>query len=375
MSDDLFPLYQGQDFYVPYFEVVLQRKPLSRMVVRDIIQLSYTDNLKQVDSFSITINNWDAEQRTFSYSDTDLFNPGKLVELWMGYYGRERLRLMTVGKITSLQPSFPAGGQPTLVISGQNSLHQLRDRQETVVYTKLRDSEIAEQIGVRLHVEVRTDASARAREEQREYVRQDNQYALNFLMQLAKRNKYDLIVEESGEHGTAHSVVYFGPPRSNRRTHHLSYGKSLIDFQPRLDMTNQVNAVEIHARDKLNKREQIYTAERSQLEARGIDAAAGRAEIERAIAPRREVIRNYPVNSPQEGQANADGSLDRIVRETVTGRGTTIGLPDLRAGNYVVVEGVGKRFSGLYLVTSTTHTLGGSGYTTTFEGERKQASQ
>src|SRR4029077_17971052 len=94
------PIYKGQDLYVSYFQVKVAGRPQGQDVVRDILQVSYKDNIKEMNSFDITINNWDAETRDFKYSDGDLFNPGKELELWMGYYGKDRLRLMVRGQIT-----------------------------------------------------------------------------------------------------------------------------------------------------------------------------------------------------------------------------------------------------------------------------------
>ena len=38
-------------------------------VVRDVISVTYKDNVEEIDSFEIAINNWDAEHATFKYSD------------------------------------------------------------------------------------------------------------------------------------------------------------------------------------------------------------------------------------------------------------------------------------------------------------------
>ena len=63
---------------------------------------------------------------------------------------------------------------------------------------------------------------------------------------------------------------------------------------------------------------------------------------------------------------------ENIRKLIITGRGSTVGVPDLRAGSVIVIEGVGKRFSGKYFVTSTTHKIDDSGYTTGFTGRREQ---
>jgi len=51
----------------------------------------------------------------------------------------------------------------------------------------------------------------------------------------------------------------------------------------------------------------------------------------------------------------------------VAGNGVAIGLPGLRAGSQVELAGLGKSFSGGYVVQATTHTLDSRGYTTRFE--------
>jgi phage protein D len=62
--------------------------------------------------------------------------------------------------------------------------------------------------------------------------------------------------------------------------------------------------------------------------------------------------------------------LDRH-KEMVKASATCIGLPDLRAGQRVNIEGLGARFSGTYFVTETTHTIGDGGYTTKFNARRE----
>src|SRR5439155_9878438 len=133
------PIYEGQDFYVPYFEVKIEGRPQGQDVIKDILSVSYKDNIQELDSFDITINNWDAAKRDFKYSDQKLFDPGKRIELWMGYYGNNRLRLMLKGQITSLRPSFPAGGGSTLTISGLNILYKLRTTQVSDTYGDMTD--------------------------------------------------------------------------------------------------------------------------------------------------------------------------------------------------------------------------------------------
>jgi uncharacterized protein len=364
----------GRDFYVPAFQVQLQDQALAQNVVRDVTQVTYRDNIKEIDSFEIVINNWDADKRAFKYSDGNLFTPGKELALWMGYYGREQLTLMLKGEITSLRPTFPAAGQPTLTITGLNLLHRFRTKQESHTYLKLTDSEIAKRIGGRLGVTVRTDAEAAGEEERYPYLIQKNEYDIIFLLQRARHEGYDLVVEEVEQNGKAQpSRLYFGPSVNVEKVdYRLRYGATLIEFQPNLDTANQVGEVRVQAWDQEQKRKIEYTAKRSQVKTKGVGAKGGQAQIERAYARRQEVVAHGRVLSKREAQRLATERLELIAKHLLTGSGSVVGLPDLRAGGVLRLEGLGDRFSGRYFVTATTHTIGDGGYTTSFECRREE---
>ena len=366
------PIYSGQDFYVPYFQVKIAGRPQGQDVVRDIQQVSYKDNITEIDSFDITINNWDAQTRAYKYSDSDLFDPGKELELWMGYYGKDKLRLMVRGQITALHPSFPSGGGSTLAISGLNVLHKLRTKQESHSYESKTDSEIAEEVADRLGIDIQTDC---APDEKRfDYLFQDNQYDIIFLMERARRIGYDLFVDEQGENGQAgQPLLRFGRSLQVRQvTYQLTYGRSLIEFKPELTTANQVSEVTVRGWDAVNKKKIEQTAKRSEISIKGVGAAGGQAAIEQSFNQRKEIVATKPIESDAEAKTLALRTLEENAKDMVKGSGSTVGLPDLRAGNVVTIDGLGKRFSGRYFITSSTHAMGDGGYTTQFECRREE---
>lgn len=374
MIEQAIPIYKGQDFYVPAFEVKVADRRIERDVIHDITQVTYRDNIKEIDSFDITISNWDAKTRDFKYSDSDLFNPGKKVELWMGYFGK--LRLMLTGRISGLKPSFPSGGPPTLVISGLNVLHQLRKKQESHSYQRKTDNQIAKEVGRRLGVEIVTEENAPGQKEEYRYLVQYNQYDILFLMQRARAIGYDLTVMEEGESDKLRarpSKLRFAPSENIKNTIYvLKYGISLIEFQPTLSTANQVGKVTVRGWDA-EKQELIeVTVDRKRLETKGVGRAGNQAAIEQAFDQREEVVVNRPFNSRQEAETYARRRLEDNAKELVTGSGSVVGLPDLRAGSVVYISGVGDRFSGRYFVTGTTHTIGDGGYTVQFQCRREE---
>ena len=48
------------------------------------------------------------------------------------------------------------------------------------------------------------------------------------------------------------------------------------------------------------------------------------------------------------------------------GTGSCIGIPDLAAGQYVTIAGVGRRFSGTYRLRKVTHQIDANGFRTNF---------
>src|SRR2546427_10194507 len=93
-------IYKGQDFYVPAFIISVEQEKLPPTVMNDILSVSYTDSLANVDSFEMIVSNWDAaaktlDQTAFKYSDKNTFNPWKDVQLQMGYYSNGKSELRT----------------------------------------------------------------------------------------------------------------------------------------------------------------------------------------------------------------------------------------------------------------------------------------
>ncbi len=385
-------------FYVPAFEIRIHGRTLPRDVVRDVMQVTYKDNVNEIDNFELTINNWDADSRDFKYvgiegrvRDNDarsqfkgIFDPGAEAEIWMGYAGAENLRLMMSGQITTLEPDFPSAGAPVLAVRGLNVLHQLRRKQFTDFWPKdgkseVRDSDIARDIGQkvdggkkRFPLPIRINEEARNAEPLEHYVMQKNEYDIVFLLTRARRHGYVVFVEEFEQKGQKQKRLYFGPsegktPGERNVTYVLEWGKSLVQFKPTLTTANQIGSVTVRGWNRRTKKPIEKTVERSKI---GLNTDLG--DIEQAFSQREEIVTDKPVYNDQQAEALARDLLKNQLRNIVKGNGATVGLPDLRAGRKVFIDGLGDRFSGTYFITDTSHTIGDSGYQTTFNVRREE---
>ncbi len=391
-------------FYVPQFEVKIQGAGLPRDVLRDVTQLTYNDNIKEIDSFEVTVNNWDPETRDFKYVGSEtaerlarktgddrrlrLFEPcNKEVEVWMGYLGD--LRLMLKGTFTTMEPNFPASGAPTLVVRGLNVLHQLRRKQYSTTWGDKRDSEVAKNIATlidtdlgknhkRFPLPIVINEKAMGLEERLPYVAQKNQYDIDFLLTRALRLGYVVFVREGDRKARnldeRKQHLYFGPsdgtvPGQRDVTFKLKWGISLIDFKPTLTMANQVRSVTVNGWDRAKKK---AITGKATLDDKELNINVDLHEVLKECDPREEIVVDKPVHSAKEAKLLAQAILKDRHKEMVKASGTCIGLPDLRAGKKVEIDGLGSRFNGTYFITKSTHSISDSGYITKFDARREQ---
>lgn len=392
-------------YYVPRFELLVKGANLPRDVLRDITQVTYHDNVKEIDSFEITVNNWDPTARAFKYVGSEtaeslanptpqtqlhrLFEPcGKSAELRMGYGGD--LTVMLTGNFTTMEPNFPNSGAPTLTVRGLNVLHKLRSKQFTTVWTDKKPSEIAEYIATlndpenkkakRFPLPIVTDAATKSQEVPIHNMSQSNQYDIDFLLNLARQNGYVLFVQEGDP--TANGVqsqkrLYFGPSQAGQGTgmrqvtFKLEWGKSLIDFKPTLTTSSQIKSVKVNGWDRKTKKPIVGSA--------SIDDPKFKLNkdlhdlILQTCDAREESVVDEPVFTQAEADKRALAILSDRSKEIVKASATSIGLADLRAGQRVQIAGLGARFSGTYFITDTTHSINDSGYITKFNCRREDA--
>ena len=93
-----------------------------------------------------------------------------------------------------------------------------------------------------------------------------------------------------------------------------------------------------------------------------------------AASAKRSIV-NEPQFTLAQAERRAASKMTERLQKLVEANGTTIGLPQLRAGQRVVIDDVGRRFRGVYVLTKTTHTINDSGYLTKFSAYRESALQ
>ena len=221
--------------------------------------------------------------------------------------------------------------------------------------------------------------SAKKDEEKVVYVTQHYQYDIDFLLGLARRQGYVVFVREGDPKARTEEKdkhLYFGPsndkvPGNRKVTFELKWGVSLVDFKPTLTTANQINSVTVNGWDRKLKKPINETVNIDDKKLQKVNGDLH--ELLNACDPREEYVADEPVFTSKEARKRAEAILLDRHKEIVKASATCIGLPDLRAGQLVQIEGVGCRLSGTYFITDTTHTIGDAGYTTKFNARREDS--
>ena len=350
------------DFLAPAFEVSVAGGRLDPELATQLAGLVVVNEPDSVDRFALTFVN-PFPDLPFTHGDAaKMFTEGSKVAIKLGYV--DALETVAEGEVTAIGASFPADAAPTLRVEGLSPAHRLRGSVKTRTFKDLKDSEVAEQIlsgaGIPVSVESTT--------EKHPYLIQYNETDLAFISNRARRLRF-VVAYEDGK------VVFRASKESESRVLLLVWGNPtrgtdpaggvhpLLSFEPTLRATRPVSKVVVRGLDPLTREPIVGTAS-AETESTG-GSRKGPDVRKRAFGSADAAVVDMPVSSKAEAEQIAKAIFDRLAMEFVTGTGRSPGLPGLRAGRVVELQGLGA-FNGRYYVTRSTHSLSGGGYTTSF---------
>ena len=227
------------DFYVPRFEIKIAGVNLPRDVLRDVEQVTYKDNVKELDSFELTVNNWDAEKRRNS-NTSDRKRPRSLSRNPLHHAVQSMPSQVDVAWDTKTtdadgdgkfhdawSPAFPRGAPDVdsagLECPAQTPQKTILLRMERRKDAKARSPRASRHCPTpsiakgkkRFPLPVEIDPNALEKEEQITYVAQNSQYDIDFLLALAARRIGYVVFVKEEEQENKRVVkprrLYFGP--------------------------------------------------------------------------------------------------------------------------------------------------------------------
>ncbi len=303
------------------------------------------------------------------------FDIDNTLTLSMGY-APEPLEEVFDGELTGVEATFPNGGMPAMKLVAHDRLQRLSRGTNAGGIGFLPDYLIAILMGVKNLLVPLIDPTVAAASTalaainivftaagEKQGAPGEGESDLQFIQHVAKKWDADFWVD-----GDVLYVSRFLKEYSPRLT--LTWGESLMDFSPRVSTVGQVAGVSMRFTLREIPLSFVVTVfwdfDRESL---GVSVAPGLSLLPGAAGPSLTIL-SEAVSSPGDLASSAFKILHKLrekLNQRLTGSGSAIGDPRIRAGAVIRLEGLGPDFSGDYRVSSASHTLDGSGYRTNFE--------
>jgi len=343
---------------VPSFGVKVNGRDLADAAKVDLISVAVHEDVALPGMFTVQFMNGGMAGKAVTWSDSDLFEVGNEVEIQMGYVGN--LKSLICGDVTGLEPEFCPGEIPLLTVRGYDCRHRLMRGRHTRSFIEMKDSQIVDKIAGERGLSADTKDSTVTLD----YVLQNNQTDMDFLNDRALRIGYEVMVEGK-------KLIFRPRQNSEQAVLILDPDLDLIEFYPRLNALGQVGQTEVYGWDPAKKEAILAQATAKDVSTKMGGSLSGPAAGDKGFKSASLPSVRQPVSNKAEADQIAKGQINSMALAYVSGEGICIGCPDLRAGKVIKIEGLGKRFSGLYYVTSTEHAITpAQGYRTNFTVKR-----
>jgi hypothetical protein len=299
------------------------------------------------------------------------------------------LQQVFVGEIVAQSASFPSSGVPSLTVVAQDRIERLqRGMPRPRVFAMevplvglraLPDPAVASLVSLEngLLPVVETVGAVLAAVlgvkelgslvfpswAQKSVRRQVKQSDFELLQCIARENGFEMMIDHEGSLG-GKKLRFMS--LLNRITPELTlqYGRSLIEFTPRISDVGQI--VSITAFVWLAPIKTDFTITLGW----DWDKFALTLDVRPGVIPLEKRPSHYLIEEPVSLVTAPEKLVSELIprlNKRLTGSGSTVGDPRIRAGTVLRLKGLGVQFGGLYRVTSATHSIDSGGYRTSFE--------
>jgi uncharacterized protein involved in type VI secretion and phage assembly len=224
-----------------HFYLKLAGSDAPEELMQDLGNVEVDDSLHIPDMFTIQVRD-----PHLKWADSPLLKIGQEVEILARSAGPDHSqpKRLLVGEITSVEPDYPYGSAPVIVMRGYDRAHRLHRGKKTRSFVQMTDSDIITKItreyGLKPEVDDTTEVYP--------YILQNNQTDFEFIVERARRLGFSFLVDDQ-------SLFFKKPGSLPSETVELEYGVTLRQFRPRMTTASQFKEVVVKGWDPVNKRD------------------------------------------------------------------------------------------------------------------------
>ncbi len=341
------------DFYAPTVTIKIDGKNLnlSQVPVSSIRVTSTTG--PKADSFQFRVENgYNQQERKFDWVGSTI-KVGKAITIALGY--KDKLEEVFDGYVTALTLDYPDDGNPSVVVRGMDRSMFMMRGLHSKLWNNKKVSDVVKEIASDNSLTTQVDDTGTMKK----VIEQMQTSDFLFVKQLAQDLNYEFFI-------VGNKLIFRKRKTSGTPVLTLSYGMNLKRFSVDVDISNQISKVAVRGLDP--ETNQPITATSQTVNKIGSNPKTGKDIVASLTSRMAETL--YSVSGTQgELQTLANAKLNERAMELVSGEGECVGIPELRAGRFIKLDGLGNSFNQPYFMNQVIHTLDDRGYFTTFQVE------
>jgi len=336
-----------------HFQIQINGQTLPPHAMHDLLECTVENSVALPDFCVIRFQ--DSE---FEWIDSPLFTEGAAVIISGRHETDSGFLPLFYGEIVAVEMDLAAHGLPTLTVRCYDRSHRLQRGRQSRAFVNVTDTDVVRKIGTELGFELHAVETRQVHD----WILQNNQSHWEFLQERASRNGYRLFVRNAKE-------LHFCPVKDEEgKILRLEWGSELLrSFRIVRSVARQVDEVVVRGWDPEQKRPIVGKSKQPKGVPRVVGGKSGGEAARKAFGSAKMMVTDRPVHSQREAEILAQSLCDEIGGAFIEAEGLCAGMPELKPSTMVDIENIGKRFSGRYAVTATTHIYTPTeGYTTLF---------
>ncbi len=337
------PLPDSTDVVTQVIKVDGTRVPMAVQV----LSIAVEKEVNRIPSATLVFNDGDASAEDFELSGQDTFVPGAEVEVLLGYGADEEAVFKGIVVRQSLR--LTRSGATTLTVDCKDKTVRMTLERRCKYFADSTDSDIASELAGEYDVDASFEATDVAHEELVQFDSTD----WDFVISRLEANGHLCLVDDGSISG--------GPPNLGQDPElTLTFGATMYEFDAEIDARSQATAIKGVSWDP---------AAQEVVESEGEDPGVPDAgnlsssSLADSMGQGRRLQHSGKL-ATDEVQAWANASLLRNRLSKVRGRTSFQGLPMVKPGQFIELQGVGDRFSGPVFVSGVKHRVADGAWTT-----------
>ena len=320
------------------FKILIEGTELS--AVHQVKNISVEKEINRIPFAQVVFLDGEAASQNFNLSNEDLLVPGKDIEIKAGYDNDEE----TIFKGIIIKHSIKIReNNSVLIVECRDEAVKMTIGTKSNFYYESKDSDIIEEIIGKYGLQSDIETTSFTNKEMVQYRTSD----WDFMMTRAQLNGQICTVDDG-------KIIISKPDLSQDEVETVAFGATLLDFDAEMDARNQFNSITAYGWNP--SEQEIVEAEATDpgISLNGNISTSDLAEV--IDHENLELKHGGNYNSTQLQNWSDAKNLFQQLSKT-RGRVKFQGIPTVKPGTMLKLEGVGNRFNGKIFISAVRHEI------------------